>query len=216
MEDDLANHGPTPLVRDSIESSRMGAYTVIGALSTIVPLPWVPDHILKRVRSTLIYDIASRHGLSIQEEARDILAEPWNSDIERSLIGYALRFALRRISSRIGPFGFLSPARAAASTFMVGHLFNRYLELGRTDRALRIDANEAIKVRAAMDRTLRLFVTMDVSSPFVNISAPPENLRSGTTQVVDGVILSLASLPAWAVTRLEAAFDDALGSANHE
>jgi plasmid stability protein len=213
-KDNLVEVNSAELVHGSIETSRMGAYSVLGALTAAVPLPWVPDQMLKRVRSTLLHDVAARHGLSMSEEARTILSEPWSSDLQRSLLAQAARFALRRVTTRLGPLGWLAPVRSAASTFIVGHLFERYLETARTSRAIRIDENEARTLRAAMDRTLKLFITLDVTSPLAGMAAAPEDLRNGTTQMIDGVILSLASLPAWAVKRLEAAFDDALAQSS--
>jgi hypothetical protein len=212
--DELAETSSSTLSRDSIATSRMGAYTAMGALTAIVPLPFVPDFVLGRVRGTLLHDIAARHGLSMSEDARTLLAEPWSSHLPRGILGQAARFVARRITTRIGPLGFLSPLRSALSTFMVGHLFERYLETSRSDRSIRIDEAEAKRIRNAMDLSLKLFLTMDVSSPFQDVARPPEDLREGTTQLVDGVILSVASLPSWVVSRMEAAFDDALSQAS--
>jgi uncharacterized protein (DUF697 family) len=211
--DELTETSSTELTRGSIETSRMGAYTTLGALTAVVPLPWVPDVILKRVRSTLLHDIASRHGLSLSEDARSILAEPWSTALPRSIVAQVVRFAGRRLISRFGPLGWLSPLRAAVSTFIAGHLFERYLETARSERAMRIDANEALRVRKAVDASLRLFVTMDLDSPLKGVAAPPEDLRDGATQMLDGVILTLTSMPSWAIARLEAAFDEALAAA---
>jgi uncharacterized protein (DUF697 family) len=209
-EDTLVEAAPSGLARDSIAKSRMGAYSAMGALTAVVPLPWVPDFVLQRIRGTLLHDVAAAHGLSLSEEARAILAEPWSSSLPRGVLGQAARFLVARVTTRLGPLGWLSPARSAFSTFMVGHLFERYLEMARTDQAIRIDEAEAKLIRKAMDASIKLFVTMEGSSPFQNIARAPEDLREGRTQLVDGVILSLASLPSWVVTRLEAAFDDAL------
>jgi plasmid stability protein len=213
-KEDMVEVNPTELVNSPIETSRMGAYSVLGALTAVVPLPWIPDQMLKRVRSTLLHDVAARHGLSIQEEARAILAEPLTADLQRSFLAQAAGFALRLATTRLGPLGWLAPVRSAASTFIVGHLFERYLKTARTSRAIRIDESEARTLRAAFDRSLKLFVTLNVTSPLSGMAAAPEDLRTGTTQMIDGFILSLASVPDWAVKRLESAFDDALAQVN--
>jgi hypothetical protein len=194
-----------------MEPSRVGAYAALGAVSTIVPLPWVPDVVLGRVRGTLAHDIAARHGVSLTEEGRKILAEPWTSQLPRTWLAQAARFAAGRVLSRLGPLGWVSPVRVGLSTFVLGHLFQRYLETARSERSIRIDAEEARRIRKAMDKALLLLFTHDtIDSPWKMLPQAPEDLREPTTQFIDGVILSAASLPTWLVARLEAAFDEAL------
>ncbi len=224
-EDELANEAnhsvappppsiaaPANLARKSMDPSRVGAYSALGAVTTVVPLPWLPDLGLRRVRGALAHDLAARHGLSLTADARDILAEPWTSMFPRGMLAQAVRFVGARLISRVGPLGWVSPVRAGVSTFVLGHLFERYLETARTDRSIRLDAEEARRVRKAMDKALVLLFTQETSSPWKNMPQPPEDLRNASTQLMDGLVLSAASLPGWVIERLEAAFDEALST----
>src|ERR1700733_4865432 len=104
------------------------------------------------VRGALTQDIAARHGLSITLEARDLLAEPAGTEGPRGLGAQAMRFVTRRLLGRFGPLGFVPPVRSGLETFVLGHLFARYLESLRTERAARIDVEEARELRRAIDR----------------------------------------------------------------
>ena len=213
QDERLSAESMPPLMRKPMDPSRVGAYTALGAMSGLVPLPWVPDAVAKRVRGALIHDIAARHGLALTDEGRRILEEPWTSNSPRSFLMQTARFAAGRVFSRLGPLGWLAPVRAGLTTFALGHLLSRYLGTTRTLRATRIDAEEARLFRRAMDKSLTLMLTQESQSPWKDAPRGPEDLRDPRTQMVDGVILSMASLPGWAVARLESAFDEALASA---
>jgi hypothetical protein len=196
----------------SVERSRLGVYAAIGASATAVPLPWIPDALVRRVRGALVHDLAVRHGLSLTLEARDVLAEPAGADGPRGLLAQVLRFAGTRLAlrtlTRLGPIGLVWPLRSAAQTYVLGHLFDRYLDLARTERAVRIDVEEARRVRRAVDGALVRAVTVQTSR-----TEPPtviDDQRDATTAVIDAVLSFAAGLPALAVHRLEAAFDELL------
>src|SRR6202008_3528231 len=46
-----------------VERSRLGVYAAIGASAGAVPLPWIPDVLVRRVRGALVHDVAVRPGL---------------------------------------------------------------------------------------------------------------------------------------------------------
>jgi hypothetical protein len=100
--------------------------------------------------------------------------------------------------------------RTAATTCVLGHLFQRYLEVLRTDRAVRIDIEEARRVRRAIDQALVYALTIE--TPESREPAPflAEDLRDQATQIVDGVLIGLAGAPSWVVRRIEAAFDEVI------
>lgn len=215
--DEISSREPTALSRKSIGAGRVGAYAALGALATVIPLPVLPDAGSKRIRGALAFDIAARHGISLSNEARKILEEPWSSSLPKGLIAQAARFAAGRFLSRLGPLGFLSPIRSGLMVFLFGMLFERYLETARTERAIRMDIEEARKVRKAMDRALLLVLTVKTEGPFSGGSTtfaprPPEELRTSANQLADSVILAAAGIPEWLVARLEAAFDESLAS----
>jgi hypothetical protein len=206
----LRDAGVRSLSRQSVGPGRVGTYAVLGAVAGAVPLPWIPDAFTRRVRGALVQDLAARHGLSITREARDILAEPAGTEGPRSLGAQAMRFVTRRFLGRFGPLAFVPPVRGALETFVLGHLFARYLEGARLERAARIDVEEARELRRAIDRALVLAVSPDVHTALDTVQRPAEELRDTVTQVVDGVLMSFASAPEWVLRRIEGAFDEAV------
>jgi hypothetical protein len=201
--------------RSVVEPGRLGVYAGLGAAVGAVPLPWVPDSLVRRVRGAVVHDVAVRHGVSLSAEARDVLCEPAGPDGPRGLLTQTLRFvgmrfatsAFRRVT-RLGPARMLWPARNALQTFVLGHLFDRYLELGRTERAVRVDASEARHVRQAVDGALARALT--VEPPPALEPTPIDDQRDAVTSFVDGILGLVAGVPSRLIGRLDAAFDDLL------
>ncbi len=198
--------------RSQLGGGRLGTYTVLGAVCGIVPLPWVPDATVRRVRGALVHDLTSRHGLSLTHEARTILIEPNGTEGPRGFLKQGATFAISRVLGRVGPFAFIPPVRSALGTYVLGHLLQRYLETARTVRAVRIDVEEARRVRRAIDQALIYALTTEVKGSREDPSFGPEDLRNNSTQIVDGVLISIASIPGWLVRRLDAAFDEVLST----
>lgn len=194
------------------EPTRVSSYVVMGALVGAVPVPFLPGSLTGRVRGALLYDIASRHGLSITPDARRALSAPGLAEGPQGLLGAAVRFATTRVLSRLGPLTLLPPVRSALFTFALGHLFARYLEVTRDSRAVRVDEPEARRVRRAIDRAI-LGALSTPARPEDRTEAAPEELRDQITQATDGLLIIAAGLPAWLLRRLEAAFDAALAEA---
>lgn len=209
---DLSSKRSEALGRGQLGGGRLGTYTVLGAACGVVPLPWVPDAIVRRVRGALVHDLTSRHGLSLTPEARHILVEPNGSDGPRGFVKQGVTFAIRKVLGRIGPFGLIAPVRSALGTYVLGHLLQRYLETARTARAVRIDVDEARRVRRAIDQALIYALTTDAGVSREGRPVSHEDLRQGSDQLVDGVLISIASVPGWLVRRLDAAFDEVLSS----
>ncbi len=211
-EADLSSKQSEALGRHHLGGGRLGTYTVLGAATGIVPLPWVPDAMVRRVRGALVHDLTARHGLSLTPEARAILVEPSGADGPRGVISQGFTFVVTRILGRIGPLAMLPPVRSALGTWVLGHLLQRYLETARTARSVRIDVEEARRVRRAIDQALLYALTTDARRSREDPPIPPEDLRDPSTQIVDGVLISIASMPNWLVRRVEAAFDEVLSS----
>ncbi len=216
------DHGTGPLTKQdpadlvatrrnpSPPPGRLGTFAVLGAVAGGVPLPWLPDALERRVRGALAQDVAARHGLSLSPEARVLLAEPMRAtEGAPGVMAHALRFFTRKLLVRFGPLGMLPPVRACLSTFVLGHLFARYLE-ARRDPAVRIDAAEAKTLRQAMDRALVNLLSVDLVAEKDAFDRPPEDLRDDMTQLVDGVLIATAGVPGWLVRRLDASFDETL------
>jgi hypothetical protein len=199
------------LGKRSLGTGRLGTYTALGGVIGIVPLPWIPDAIARRVRGALIHDLTSRHGLSLTPEARSVLVEPGGAEGPKGVVSQGIAFAVTRVLGRLGPLAAVAPIRTALGTYVLGHLLQRYLDGARTARAVRIDVEEARKVRRAIDQALLYALTTEPRTK-EEVPIPPEDLRDQTTQIVDGVIISMASLPGWFVRRLDAAFDEVLAA----
>jgi hypothetical protein len=209
---DDAESLPTVGPRSPVEPARLGVYAALGASVGAVPLPWIPDSLVRRVRGAVVHDVAVRHGLSLAPEARDVLCEPAGPDGPRGLLAQTARFiGLRfatRAFTRVGPVRLVWPVRNAFRTYVLGHLFDRYLELGRTERAVRIDADEARRVRQAIDGALARALTIEARP-----SEEPtviDDQRDAMTAFVDGLLGLAAGVPGRLVGRLDAAFDDLL------
>jgi hypothetical protein len=200
------------LVRSQLGGGRLGTYTALGAVCGVVPLPWVPDATVRRVRGALVHDLTSRHGLSLTHEARKILIEPNGTEGPRGFLKQGASFAISRVLGRVGPFAFIPPVRSALGTYVLGHLLQRYLETARTVRAVRIDVEEARRVRRAIDQALIYALTTEARASREDPPYAPEDLREGNEHIVDGVLISIASMPGWLVRRLDAAFDEVLST----
>jgi hypothetical protein len=211
-ESDITSRRTEALGRPQLGGGRLGTYTIMGAATGVVPLPWVPDAIARRVRGALVHDIASRHGVSLTPEARKILVEPSGTEGSRGVLKHGVTFAVTRVLGRFGPLAAIGPVRSALGTFVLGHLFHRYLDLCRAIRSVRMDVEEARRVRRAIDQALIYALTTEPRPSREDAPYAPEDLREQSTAVVDGVIIGIASLPGWVVRRLDAAFDEVLAN----
>jgi hypothetical protein len=195
-----------------VDGGRLGVYAALGATVSAVPLPWLPDALVRRVRGALVHDVAMRHRLGLTRDAREVLAEPSGPDGPRGLLSQALRFvgvkvALRAITG-LGPIGMVWPVRNALGTYVLGHLFDRYLEISRTERTSRIDVDEARRVRRAIDSALVRAVTV-ATGPVRAADAVADD-REASTVMIDSLLGATAGIPERLVRRLDAAFDDLL------
>jgi uncharacterized protein (DUF697 family) len=208
--DEIASRPREVLGRPQFGGGRLGTYTALGAITGIVPLPWVPDAIVRRIRGALVHDLTSRHGLSLTPEARKVLIESGGWEGPPSIFKQGVTFAVTRVLGRFGPLAMLGPVRTAFGTFVLGRLLQRYLETARIDRSVRIDVEEARRIRRAIDQSVFYALTTEGKGARERLPLSPDDLRDSTTQLVDGVIISIASSPGWLLRRLDAAFDETL------
>jgi len=208
--DGAAQHVPS--VRPMLERGRLGVYSVLGAVGAAVPLPWVPEALARRVRGALVHDVASHHGLSLTPEARHVLSEPTEPDVPRSAVSQALKFfGIRlsvRILGRVGPIAMLWPLHGGLRTYVLGHVFDRYLRRWRRESVIRIDVREARLVRRAADGALLRAVTARAAAA----ADPPciDDQRDPVTSLVDTLLGSAAGVPDQLLRRLDVAFDELL------
>jgi hypothetical protein len=206
----------TPDGRQGPVGSRVAVYSAICGSLGAMPLPWVPEALVRRVRGALAQDIAARHGVSLAPDARALLAEPSSSPVPRSLGVAALRFVgvhvVARGLARFGPVGGIWALRHALRAFVFGHLFDRYLGLARTERAVRIDRDEAQRVRAAIDGALGRAFRVE-AAPVIG-PTPIDDQRDATTALLDGLLGLAAGMPEVMTHRLDAAFDEIISKAD--
>ena len=201
------------LGRSQLGGGRLGTYTVLGAACGVVPLPWVPDATVRRVRGALVHDLTSRHGLSLTHEARTILVEPNGTEGPRGFLKQGATFAISRVLGRIGPFAFIPPGALRAR-----HLRARAsppaLPRDGAHRALGPHRHRGGAPRAPRDRSGAHLRAHDrgAGPRARTLRHAPEDLREGSEQLVDGVLISIASMPGWLVRRLDAAFDEVLST----
>ena len=213
MDDtEIASRRTEALGRRQLGGGRLGTYTALGGVSGVVPLPWVPDAIARRIRGAMVHDLTARHGLSLTPEARAVLVEPAGAEGPRGVFSQGATFVATRVLGRFGPLAALAPLRSALGTFVLGHLLARYLDRGRAAHAARIDVEEARRVRRAIDQAVLYAFTTEPGRAREEPPIPVEDLRDATTRIVDGALISVASLPGWLTRRLDAAFDEVLAS----
>jgi hypothetical protein len=211
----LSRDGASDVLQTSVRSQpvdrgRLGVYAAIGASVGSMPFPWLPDAFARRVRGALVHDVATRHGLSLTREARNVLAEPSGPDGPRGIVAQAVRFFGARVALRIltgfGPAALVWPVRHALGTYLLGHLFDRYLDLSRTERAVRIDVEEARRIRLAVDGAILRALT--VVTPEMREPTVIDDQRDTSSVLFDAFLGLAASIPARLMLRLEAAFDE--------
>jgi hypothetical protein len=191
-------------------TGKLSVMAFFGLLASAVPLPFIPTAALRRVRGALVYDVATRHGLSLTEEARREMAEPSRAAQGGALFTTAM-FVARRTLRRVGFLGLLPPFSAWLEVYALGLLFDRYLERVRSSKAVRIHGAEARLVRQAIDSAISRALSPRLEArPGLSPAEPSEDLRAMPTRVVDGILLSLAGVPDHIRRRLETAFDSAL------
>jgi hypothetical protein len=191
-------------------SGRLVMLTGMSLLASVIPLPFVPDRILRQIRGATVHETAARHGISVATDAREALADPRSSDRMREVLRKGAELFVRRVLRRLGPLAPLSTAARAFEVFALGHLLDRYFRRMRKQTSLRLLANEGRALRQAIDdATLRAFYPSTEPRPLL-LREGVEDLRDEFTRWLDNLVLTSATLPSYLERRLDAAFDDAL------
>lgn len=191
---------------------RLGLLTLVGAASGAVPVPFLPSRMVRNVRGAIAYDVARQHGLSLSKDARRILSSADSQNPRRARILGLATWAASRLLRRVGPLWVLSSTASAIETFALGHILDRYLEEARTHHSIRIEAEEALKIRRIIERSLAQTLSPDtVVPPESRPDNPPgEDPRDEVTRLLDWALLSTASFPSYVLRRLDASFERVL------
>lgn len=190
---------------DAPQPGRLSVLTAFAVAASVVPLPILPDRFVGRVRGAIAHDTASRHGLSLTTEARAVLAAP--GSVDRAMALKAIEAVLTTVLKRLGPLGAAVHAARGLETFAFGFLFARYLSRHRSERGVRIQADEARHVRGLVDRSLLRAFSPNLQPAVATLPGPIEDVRDEWTRWTDTLLLTTASLPGYLERRLEAAFD---------
>lgn len=187
-------------------SGRLAVLSAYAVAATIIPIPFVPDRVIARIRGALVHDIASRHGLSLTTDARRQLAEP-DSDTRTKLVRTAETIA-RQVLRRVRPLGILSSASRGIELYALGLLFERYVTRVRKVAAVRLHDDEARHLRDAIDHALLRALSPALKPATTTVGTGVEDLRDEFTRWIDALLLTTSAVPSYLERRLEAAFDE--------
>ncbi len=187
-------------------TGRLAVMTAYAGLVTVIPVPFLPDRVLMRVRGAVVHDVAARHGLSLTSDARAVLAEPDSEG--RTKIVRAAEGIARQLLRRLRPLGVLTAASRAVELYALGVLLERYVTHVRADSSVRLHLEEARLVRDAIDRAILRALSPALQPSPLTLSEGAEDLRDEFTRWIDSLLLTSAALPSYLERRLEAAFDE--------
>jgi hypothetical protein len=196
----LAEAAPAP-------SGRLAVLSAYALAASAIPLPFLPDRLVRRVRGALVHDIGSRHGLSFTSDARELLANPGAPD-RHALVNAAENVASALLRRFVVPLGVLSAAARGVEVYAFGLLLERYVRDVRPRGAVRVHRDEARDVRDAIDRAVVRAVSPTLGPAATTETAGVEDLRDELTRWIDAALLTSASVPSYVERRLEAAFDE--------
>lgn len=199
------------LAASVLGASRVGVYTMLGAATGFVPLPWVPEALARRVRGAILEDVSARYLVTIGREARDELARPGSAlPSAKGGVQQAATFLTTRVLARfarIGPLALYAPLRTALETYVFARLVERYFTK-RGGSAARLELDEAKGLRRAIDSALTKALKARPGRFDFTVPRRPDDDRDALTATIDRVLIGAAGLPEWLVGHVDAAFDD--------
>jgi hypothetical protein len=188
-------------------SGRLAILTGLSLAASAIPVPLLPDRIIYQIRGAIVQDIAARHGLSLTGDARRALAESSHESPMRDVLKRGVGFLSKTFVKKLSPISKLFTASAAVEVFATGHLFDRYLDLHRGSKAVRINGEEAKAVRKLIEMSLLRSLSPSHRADALPMLPAVEDLRDEFTRWMDTLILLSAGLPAYVERRLDSAFD---------
>lgn len=197
-----------PLDRAETPSGRLGMLTAMGVAAGLIPFPILPDRVLRQIRGAVAYDAFARHGLSLTEDARRVLAAPNSEDRMRLLLRKALELVTKRLLRRLGPLSALGSIASAYELYALGQLCERYAKLHRPRGTVRVHEPEARRLRRHIDSAVVRALSPSLRARPLESGQPPEDMRDEFTRWLDTILLTTATLPSYLERRLETAFDE--------
>lgn len=199
---------PTEIGNAPAEGGRLAILSLFAGAMSAIPLPFVPDHLVARVRGAVVHDVASRHGLSLTPEGRKALADAAPGQWRSALAKRAVSMATKRLFRSVGPFAAIGAGVSVFEVFALGHLFERYVTELRGGGAVRVDSDEANGLREVVDRAVVRVTSPALTPRQLRLGGGVEDLRDSVTRWVDTLLLGGAAVPDYVVRRLDAAFDE--------
>lgn len=187
-------------------TGRLAMLTAYAVAATAIPIPFVPDRVIAGVRGALVHDVVSRHGMSITSDARAILAGA-QSD-QRARLMRAAETVVRQVLKRFRPASLFQTAARGVEVYALGKLLDHYITHVRKSGAVRIHAEEARRVREAIDKALLRTLSPALRPKLQTMPSGAEDLRDEYTRWIDAIFLTGAAIPSYLERRLEAAFDE--------
>ncbi len=200
-DEDLVSSPKTP------SSGKIAILAGLSLAASAIPVPFVPDRVVAQIRGAIAHDVASRHGVSLTTEARAVIAESSSDAPIRDLLKRGLGILSKTFVKRLSPLSAFFTASAAVEVFALGHLFDRYLELHRGSKSVRMTGDEARAVRKLIESSVLRALSPTLQTEAMPLLPPVEDLRDEFTRWADTLLLAGAGLPAYLERRLNAAFD---------
>ena len=200
-DEDLVSSPKTP------SSGKIAILAGLSLAASAIPVPFVPDRVVAQIRGAIAHDVASRHGVSLTTEARAAIAESSSDAPIRDLLKRGLGILSKTFVKKLSPLSAFFTASAAVEVFALGHLFDRYLELHRGSKSVRMTGDEARAVRKLIEDSVLRALSPTLQTEAMPLLPPVEDLRDEFTRWADTLLLAGAGLPAYLERRLNAAFD---------
>jgi hypothetical protein len=187
-------------------TGKLAVLTAYALAAATIPVPFLPDRVLSRIRGAVVHDISARHGVSLTSDARSALAA--TDSEERSRLSRVAETVARQILRRAGPLGFMGSLTRGIEVYALGFLLERYLRDVRPMGSVRIQIDEARRVRDAIDKSIVRALSPALRPALTTLAEGSEDLRDEFTRWLDALLLTSASIPSYLERRLESAFDE--------
>jgi hypothetical protein len=190
-------------------TGRLAVLTAFAMAAAAVPVPIVPDRLLARIRGAVVHDTVARHGLSLTSDARDVLVRP---GADHTILRKAAEMLAVELIRRLTALGTVTAAARGLEVYALGHLLDRYITQSRPTGTVRIHADEARRIRDAVDRSIARALSPALQPGPTILPGGVEDLRDEFTRWVDALLLAGAAIPEYLERRLNAAFDEMVRS----
>ncbi|WP_242515589.1 hypothetical protein [Sorangium cellulosum] len=184
---------------------RLAVLTAFAVGASWIPVPVLPERMLLRIRGAIAQDTVARHGLSLTTDARAVLAQPGQ---DQTTFRRAAEVVTREVLRRLSPAQAVAAAARGLEVYALGHLLNRYLTRVRKSGAVRVQADEARRIRDAIDRAVRRSLSPALRPSLTILPGGAEDLRDEFTRWIDTFLLAGAAVPEYIERRLDVAFDE--------